>query len=72
MRSYLKKPYHEKIGLVKWLKVKALSSSPSTTKNNNNNNCTERKMLKSVKEKKKRNEHCSPRPMQGSGNSLIP
>jgi hypothetical protein len=26
----------QKIGLVEWLKVKALSSSPSTAKNNNN------------------------------------
>jgi hypothetical protein len=31
MRTYLKKPFTE-IGLVEWLKVKALSSSPSTTK----------------------------------------
>jgi hypothetical protein len=31
MRSYLKKPF-TKIGLVEWLKVKALSSSPSTAK----------------------------------------
>jgi hypothetical protein len=33
MRPYLekKKPF-TKIGLVEWLKVKALSSSPSTTK----------------------------------------
>jgi hypothetical protein len=31
MRPYLKKPF-TKIGLVQWLKVKALSSSPSTTK----------------------------------------
>jgi hypothetical protein len=30
MRPYLKKPF-TKIGLVEWLKVKALSSSPSTT-----------------------------------------
>jgi hypothetical protein len=30
-RPYHKKPYH-KIGLVVWLKMKALSSSPSTTK----------------------------------------
>jgi hypothetical protein len=29
MRPYLKKPF-TKIGLVEWLKVKALSSSPST------------------------------------------
>jgi hypothetical protein len=32
MRPYLKKPF-TKIGLVEWLKVKALSSSPSTEKN---------------------------------------
>jgi hypothetical protein len=31
LRTYLKKPF-TKIGLVEWLKVKALSSSPSTTK----------------------------------------
>jgi hypothetical protein len=30
MRPYLKKPF-TKIGLVEWLRVKALSSSPSTT-----------------------------------------
>jgi hypothetical protein len=30
-RSYLEKPF-TKIGLVEWLKVKALSSSPSTAK----------------------------------------
>jgi hypothetical protein len=30
---YLKKPF-TKIGLVEWLKVKALSSSPSTAKKN--------------------------------------
>jgi hypothetical protein len=32
-RHYLEKPF-TKIGLVEWLKVKALSSSPSTTKIN--------------------------------------
>jgi hypothetical protein len=32
MRPYLKKTYQKKIGLVEWLKVKALSSSPSTAK----------------------------------------
>jgi hypothetical protein len=31
MRSYLQKPF-TKIGLVEWLKVKVLSSSPSTEK----------------------------------------
>jgi hypothetical protein len=31
MRPYLKKPF-TKIGLVEWLKVKAVSSSPSTEK----------------------------------------
>jgi ribosomal protein S21 len=31
LRHYLKKP-SQKIGLVEWLKVKALSSSPSTAK----------------------------------------
>jgi hypothetical protein len=31
MRPYLEKSF-TKIGLVEWLKVKALSSSPSTTK----------------------------------------
>jgi hypothetical protein len=31
MRPYLKKPF-TKIGLVEWLKVKALSSNPSTAK----------------------------------------
>jgi hypothetical protein len=33
MRPYLEKPF-TKIGLVEWLKVKALSSSPSTAKQN--------------------------------------
>jgi hypothetical protein len=31
VRSYLEKPFTN-IGLVEWLKVKALSSSPSTAK----------------------------------------
>jgi ribosomal protein S21 len=31
MRPYLKKPF-TKIGLVEWLKMQALSSSPSTAK----------------------------------------
>jgi hypothetical protein len=31
MRHYLEKPF-TKIGLVEWLKVKVLSSSPSTAK----------------------------------------
>jgi hypothetical protein len=31
-RHYLEKPF-TKIGLLEWLKVKALSSSPSTAKN---------------------------------------
>jgi hypothetical protein len=31
MKSYLKKPFIQK-GLVEWLKVKALSSTPSTAK----------------------------------------
>jgi hypothetical protein len=31
MRPYLEKPF-TKIGLVEWLKMKALSSSPSTSK----------------------------------------
>jgi hypothetical protein len=34
-QDYLKKPF-TKIGLVEWLKVKALSSSPSTTKKKKN------------------------------------
>jgi hypothetical protein len=33
MRSYLEKTHHNKKGLVEWLKVYALSSSPSTEKN---------------------------------------
>jgi hypothetical protein len=37
MRPYLEKSF-TKIGLVEWLKVKALSSSPSTTKKKNPNN----------------------------------
>jgi hypothetical protein len=37
VRPYLEKPF-TKIGLVEWLKVKALSSSPSTAKKQNNNN----------------------------------
>jgi hypothetical protein len=36
-RPYLKKPF-SKIGLVEWLKVNALSSSPSTTKKETINN----------------------------------
>jgi hypothetical protein len=35
-RTYLEKPL-TKIGLVDWLKVKALSSSPSISKQKNNN-----------------------------------
>jgi hypothetical protein len=35
-RLYLKKPFTKK-RVVEWLKVKALSSSPSTGKKNNNN-----------------------------------
>jgi hypothetical protein len=31
-RPYLEKLYHKNIGLVEWLKVKALSSSPNATK----------------------------------------
>jgi hypothetical protein len=31
MRTYLKKTHHKK-GLVEWLKVQALNSSPSTEK----------------------------------------
>jgi hypothetical protein len=30
------KTFHKKIGLVEWLKLKALSSSPSTNNNNKN------------------------------------
>jgi hypothetical protein len=38
-RPYLEKPF-TKLGLVEWLKVKALSSSPSTTnKTKQKNNC---------------------------------
>jgi hypothetical protein len=33
-RPYLKKPITKKIGLVEWLKVKALISSPTTRKKN--------------------------------------
>jgi hypothetical protein len=33
MRPYFKKTLSQKVGLVEWLKGKALSSSPSTTKN---------------------------------------
>jgi hypothetical protein len=35
VRPYLEKPF-TKIGLVEWLKVKVLSSSPSTTKEKKN------------------------------------
>jgi hypothetical protein len=38
-RDPIEKPFI-KIGLVKWLKVKALSSSPSTAKNKNKRNHT--------------------------------
>jgi hypothetical protein len=31
-RPYLEKPFTKKVGLVEWLKMKALSSSPSTAK----------------------------------------
>jgi hypothetical protein len=31
MRPYLEKSYHKKIGLVEWLKGKALNSKPSRT-----------------------------------------
>jgi hypothetical protein len=37
LRPHLEKTHHKK-GIVEWLKVKALSSTPSTTKTNNNNN----------------------------------
>jgi hypothetical protein len=37
VRPYLEKPF-TKTGLVEWLKVKALSSSPSTTKKKKNPN----------------------------------
>jgi hypothetical protein len=36
LRPYLEKPF-TKIGLVDWLKVKALSSSPSTVKKKKKN-----------------------------------
>jgi hypothetical protein len=35
MSPYLKKPF-KKIGLVEWLKVKAMNSSPNTAKNKRN------------------------------------
>jgi hypothetical protein len=44
MRPYLEKPSHKKIGLVEWLKVKALSANLSTTKTKQNKklyNCTQ-------------------------------
>jgi hypothetical protein len=37
MGSYLEKPF-TKIGLVEWLKVKALSSAPALQNNNNKTN----------------------------------
>jgi hypothetical protein len=47
-RPYLEKPF-TKIGLVEWLKVKALSSSPSTTKNKTKQNSfVPRKRLKKL------------------------
>jgi hypothetical protein len=39
MRTYLEKPF-TKVGLVEWLKVKALSSSPSTAKKKKKKSCT--------------------------------
>jgi hypothetical protein len=35
MRPYLKKPF-PKIGLIEWLKIKALSSSPNTSRKKKN------------------------------------
>jgi hypothetical protein len=50
MRPYLEKLFI-KIGLVEWLKVKALSSNPSIANNNNKIIC----LLKNKKRKQKRN-----------------
>jgi hypothetical protein len=47
LRPYLKKPF-TKIGLVEWLKVKALSSNPSTSKKKKRR-VTEKKTEKSIK-----------------------
>jgi hypothetical protein len=44
----LKKPYHKKIGLVEWLKVKALSLSPSTAKTKTNPAFPESKKLQAI------------------------
>jgi hypothetical protein len=52
----LKKPYHKKIRLVEWLKVKAPSSSPST-----------RKKRKKIKEASRRVGELGARGMQGHG-----
>jgi hypothetical protein len=41
VRPYLEKPYQKKIGLVEWLKVKALSSSSSTSKRKTKTNFQE-------------------------------
>jgi hypothetical protein len=35
MRPYVEKNFSQNIGLVEWLKMKALSASTSTAKNNN-------------------------------------
>jgi hypothetical protein len=49
LRPYLEKPF-TKIGLVKWLKVKALSSNPSTAKKKKKNqNQKKKKRMEDVR-----------------------
>jgi hypothetical protein len=45
LRPYFENPF-TKIGLVEWLKVKALSSSPSTKKGNQKKESTREKITK--------------------------
>jgi hypothetical protein len=50
MRPYFKKPF-TKIGLVEWLKVKALSSSPNTTKQKKKKNLVVFRLLENFQGK---------------------
>jgi hypothetical protein len=49
VRPYLEKPF-TKIGLVEWLKMKALSSSPSTEKKKRHRGCFNPHKLEGIKD----------------------
>jgi hypothetical protein len=66
---YLKKPF-TKIGLVEWLKVKALSSSPSTAKNKKPKKpCLKKETTK--KNPKKLHKTNQTKPTEETGNNLL-